>query len=644
MAGKSYEQRELALEIENAKPGEKPISTPLRTSDRVIRRVTDGIYREPWAALRELISNAYDADASIVTIVTDAPRFKRLTITDDGNGFTAEALASMCSNIGGSQKRTAEGERLGVTRKGEPDLSPQGRRLIGKLGIGLFAVSQLTQKFRIITKVRGETTRTIAEISLFRNVEGKRGGGESEAGEAKISKLPAFDADSHGTEIVIEELLPRTKEEFRSRDTWDLLLSRGSDEDDEGQVNRPEYHIGFAKPDADGSFQVEPKVPWSDEDTPEARFKKLVDSFHDQADGLRKPSLSNTFDNYFRFVWYLSLSAPLDYMDGHPFDLDSESGLRFFSLGARKTGHAIEIKLEKGESLRKRLGLKAPERGTASKFRVLMDGLELMRPVRFRKFPSTDHTIQTPLLFVGSEKPDMRKYDERKTGGELRFEGYLLWYPKIVPSDHVGVLVRVGDASGSLFDSTFMRYQVSEQTRREQVSSEVYVHDGMDAALNIDRESFNHSHPHYQYVAGWVHDAFKQFATKHKSLGAELRQKGRSTAQQGVLSHIEKVTTKAVSSWANDESRPTAVTFVRTGEARPKSRGAIVLDEDVVFAALPPPARQTSGKKNARTADKAKLAAIMQVLNAAGLLSSLSERRREKLATDIATILFSEGE
>ena len=33
-----------------------------------------------------------------------------------------------------------------------PSLSPGGRRLIGKIGIGLFSVSQLTRHFQIITK------------------------------------------------------------------------------------------------------------------------------------------------------------------------------------------------------------------------------------------------------------------------------------------------------------------------------------------------------------------------------------------------------------------------------------------------------------------------------------------------------------
>ncbi len=68
------------------------VSTTLRTDERVIARVTDGIYRQPGSALRELISNAYDADATRVVIKTDAPRFDRISVEDNGIGMTPEAL------------------------------------------------------------------------------------------------------------------------------------------------------------------------------------------------------------------------------------------------------------------------------------------------------------------------------------------------------------------------------------------------------------------------------------------------------------------------------------------------------------------------------------------------------------------------
>ena len=70
------------------------VHTHLKASSRVIAQVTDGIYREPASALRELISNAWDADAENVTILTDAPRFSRIFVRDDGRGMSFQSHSS----------------------------------------------------------------------------------------------------------------------------------------------------------------------------------------------------------------------------------------------------------------------------------------------------------------------------------------------------------------------------------------------------------------------------------------------------------------------------------------------------------------------------------------------------------------------
>ncbi|MEZ6088803.1 MAG: hypothetical protein R3C05_12415 [Pirellulaceae bacterium] len=53
------------------------VDIPLKTSQKILARITDGIYRQPASALRELISNAYDADATHMTIKTDALRLQK---------------------------------------------------------------------------------------------------------------------------------------------------------------------------------------------------------------------------------------------------------------------------------------------------------------------------------------------------------------------------------------------------------------------------------------------------------------------------------------------------------------------------------------------------------------------------------------
>lgn len=78
--------------------------TKLETDDKVLARITDGIYRLPGSAIRELISNAYDADAENVYIETDVPRFNTMTIRDDGNGMSVSTLVNMLRHIGGVLK------------------------------------------------------------------------------------------------------------------------------------------------------------------------------------------------------------------------------------------------------------------------------------------------------------------------------------------------------------------------------------------------------------------------------------------------------------------------------------------------------------------------------------------------------------
>src|SRR5580698_7514481 len=100
----------------------KVSETTLRTDDRVLARITDGIYRQPASALRELIANAYDADATTVIIQTDAPKFSTISIRDDGNGLTVDALDNLINHIGGSPKRTKAGVDLGVVSEKDASL------------------------------------------------------------------------------------------------------------------------------------------------------------------------------------------------------------------------------------------------------------------------------------------------------------------------------------------------------------------------------------------------------------------------------------------------------------------------------------------------------------------------------------------
>ena len=115
----------LASEIRGKIDSGEITTTTLKTDDRVLARITDGIYRKPSSALRELIANAYDADASEVHIHTDAPRFDQIRVKDNGVGLSAEGLENLIEHIGGSAKRTQKGAALNLSDKTNPSLSPR---------------------------------------------------------------------------------------------------------------------------------------------------------------------------------------------------------------------------------------------------------------------------------------------------------------------------------------------------------------------------------------------------------------------------------------------------------------------------------------------------------------------------------------
>src|SRR3954471_15741161 len=85
-------------------PFDKP--NEIRVHEKVLGHLSRGLYRSPASAIRELVSNAWDANARTIHINTNYPNFLRLTVQDDGDGFTRETFDGLMSGgIGNSDKR-----------------------------------------------------------------------------------------------------------------------------------------------------------------------------------------------------------------------------------------------------------------------------------------------------------------------------------------------------------------------------------------------------------------------------------------------------------------------------------------------------------------------------------------------------------
>ena len=212
----------------------------------------------------------------------------------------------------------------------------------------------------------------------------------------------------------------------------------------------------------------------------------------------------------------------------------------------------------------------------------------------------------------------------------------------MVPKEHNGVLVRIKGASGTLFDPTFMGYQVSEQTRLKQLVAEIFVFEGLENALTIDRESFNYANVHYQYISRWLHGAIRQFANKHKAISSRALVESREASRDRQTSRLESI---ALESWrgaptfSGDE--PPRVVFARDQAQVEVERASGVrafseidvlgrLAEEFDVKQLPPQIAEA-------------LRAVAVILEANGLLKDLDFKRQEKVLLEIGRVLLAGG-
>lgn len=600
----------------------------LKTDDRIIARVTDGIYREPWSAFRELISNAYDADATEVSIDCDYPFFKEIRITDNGRGMNRETVADLLEHIGGSSKRTARGKQLGTVMDSDPTRSKGGRKLIGKIGIGLFAVAQLTQHFQIISKRKGESERVSATILLdtYReNAQTEESAEEYSSGTYSVVSENVQDLDAHGTTIILMAIRPAIRKRLQSAEIWTAI----EDQKDDPNIGildviaPPLYHIG--KIDDDGTLATDAKLPWGNETDPLKRFEKLYAAAVETDRGSKEQANLAHFDNYLKMIWRLGLASPVKYLGANPFSVTGKKGIAVFTIANSKKGACSPLNLEEQESISVRLDVSSD---VSDNFRIFIDGTELRRPIVLLDTLNAYSPLSNPLLFVGKVETRFTSAAVRRSGGALKFDAYLYWNSKIIPKESVGALIRVNGASGTLFDPEFLAYQVSEQTRKKQITCEIFVHEGLDGALNIDRESFNTSHPHYLYIQQWLHSAFRQFANEHKRLGRIVNADRKIAREKEYEAQVESFTEQV---W--QKVRGTEYTAPEISRAS-QTDGSQDLQVGATSVHLT--ADRLSGSLSARSK---LIDAVSLILEAYGLLEQLDDDNRGELIFDLVSLL-----
>lgn len=133
---------------------EKP--KKIRVHEKALGHLSRGLYRSPASAIRELISNGWDANARNVHVDTNYPKFFQVSIKDDGDGFSKDEFERlMAGNIGNSAKRPSN------------KALTNGRPMIGRLGIGMLGIAQICGAFKITSRPQNGGKAFCARIRLY---------------------------------------------------------------------------------------------------------------------------------------------------------------------------------------------------------------------------------------------------------------------------------------------------------------------------------------------------------------------------------------------------------------------------------------------------------------------------------------------
>ena len=298
----------------------KPIEDEINAAARIIGDISTGIYRSPANALKELVSNSFDAGATEVFVNTDHPAFSNISCFDNGPGISIEELRTIFRYIGGSDKRF------------HSETGMYGRPVIGRIGIGILAMSQISKRFVIISSQEGSEFRIEAEINIeeFETQESHRKNlGTGSIGRYRIYQIPeapeahyTIVATPGGSETLQENLgggrTPRSRFVHRSYqgDNFREFVERVSNVKQRANLNDYEVFLWeLASLCPVPYFEDGPVRGWNGWDEIKARlesfrFRVVVDGYE-----LRKPVLLPTTPDL--------ISLGTDYKV-YPFDFDSQ--------------------------------------------------------------------------------------------------------------------------------------------------------------------------------------------------------------------------------------------------------------------------------------------------------------------------------
>ena len=404
----------------------KYVPHPLRVSGKIVKQISTGIYRSPGNSIKELVSNAFDADATNVYVLTGKPNFDSFRIYDDGDGMSANEFTSTMQRIGASVKMPGE-----TTKKGRP--------VIGRIGIGLLAVGNISKKFDVISGKEGESAGFEAKVDLTQMFEIETDARPLEDLTAGTIKLRTYrkPSEQHYTSIFVNGV----------QSVWKNQLCN----------NFESSYSNF--------LRQNPEIPLK---PGESEYREFVRNIQISQQRISK------LVGYDQLLWELGLLSPI----------------RYFS-----DGPVIGIKCDIIEEIKNSL--------ESYNFNLFVDGIEIRKPILF---PLKEDDLE---LGTGFDVYPFR-INKQTPDATVKAKGYIYHQiVRILPPELRGFLPRIRNVGVGLPIENRFRLLTESPVLTYQIFGEVYVEDGLDAALNIDRSSFFEADPAFVLLRDSLEDALK---------------------------------------------------------------------------------------------------------------------------------------
>ncbi|MGB0386374.1 MAG: hypothetical protein ACPGWR_16305 [Ardenticatenaceae bacterium] len=414
--------------------------------------------------------------------------------------------------IGSSLKETIEPSRVTPTYK---------RPIIGRFGIGLMALSQLCDKATIESTVKGDATKFIAELYFTQfKKEAKK--------QREAAQLDLF-REQYGGLDNMKRILdsPETEAYLRSEVQDYVEVARKADqilldkklEDPEGEhlgyaviygnlpgwendhytmmtlegikpgvqhflqdKNRPLEALPQSYQNQSGASKPAHDQGWAQyrQEVNRLKWSELVEKLHQTDSGLSYQSLPQ----YHQFLWELALISPLSYLPDGPVAIQPE------------------ILADKKKEL------------SRLDFSVRVDNRLLFKPI----------CLPAGVLANESDYHIEHFLRNDHVGGEsLTYQGYIYWQrTPVQPRPLRGIQIYVRHVGIGTYDHTFMGFQIANIFLSDHISGEIYVEEGLERALNVERDGFRKTDEHYVALQKHVWQILGSLAKSNGLIGKQL--------------------------------------------------------------------------------------------------------------------------